>query len=138
MFLVGLLEGRGHGIALQQGNLHDKSIAGLLFGGEVLEVDLDGKVIAGLGRDNEIGIFAVEDLLSAIANEILEASNLERDEDLGLGFGGGDVEDDAVKVGDSLVDVDRGSSGMRGDGGGSVSCKFRGGQAHCAFGLETW
>lgn len=122
VFLVGLLERRGHSIALQQGNLHDKGIASLLFGGKVLKVDLDGEVITGLGRDNEIAIFAVEDLLSAVANEILEASDLERDEDLGLGFGGRDVEDDAVKVGDSLVDVDGGSSvGMRGDGGGSVS-----------------
>lgn len=111
VFLVGLLEGCGHGIALQQGNLHDEGIASLLFGGEVLEVDLDGEVIAGFGRDNKVAIFAVEDLLSAVANKVLEASDLEGDEDLGLGFGGGDVEDDAIKVGDSLVDVDGGSSG---------------------------
>ena len=118
MFLVGLLKRCGHGIALQQGNLHDKGIASLLFGGKVLEIDQDGEIVAGFRSNNKIAIFAVEDLLSAIADEILEASDLERDEDLGLGFGSGDVEDDAVKVGDSLVDVDGRSSGMRGDDGG--------------------
>ena len=121
MFLVGLLKRRSHGIALQQGNLHNQGIAGLLFGGEVLKIDQNREVITSLGSDNEIAIFAVEDLLSAVANEILKASDLEGDEDLGLGFGSGDVEDDAVKVGDGLVDIDGRSSGMRGDGGGSVS-----------------
>jgi hypothetical protein len=55
-----------------------------LVGGEVLEVNLDGEVVARLGLDNIALVFAFEDLLSAILNELLVALDVDGDEDLCL------------------------------------------------------
>jgi hypothetical protein len=73
--------------------------------GKLLQVDHDGEVVAGLGGDHVVAVLPLEDFLSAILNQILVASYLERQDDLRLGFGGRDVEGNAVKVRDCLVDV---------------------------------
>lgn len=103
VLLVSVLEGGGHGVALHEGNLHDEVVALLLLGGEILQVDDNGEVIAVLGSHDIGAVLALQDLLGAILNELLEAADLNRDEDLGLGFGGRNVEGDAIKVGDGLV-----------------------------------
>jgi hypothetical protein len=55
-----------------------------LVGGEVLEVNLNGKVVARLGVDNVSLVFAFEDLLGAILDELFVALDVDRDEDLCL------------------------------------------------------
>lgn len=77
-----------------------------LFGGQVVEVDHDGEVVAWLRGRDVLAILAVQDLLGTILHKVLPAPYLEGHKDLGLGFGGGDVEDDAVEIGDGLVDRD--------------------------------
>jgi hypothetical protein len=51
---------------------------------EVLEVNLDGKVIARLGLDNVALVFTLEDLLSAILDELVVAFDVDGNEDLCL------------------------------------------------------
>ena len=48
-------------------------------------------------------IFALEDLLSAILDKLLEASDLDGHQDLGFRLWSGDMEGDTVKVGNGLV-----------------------------------
>ncbi len=87
-----------------------------LIGGEVLQVDQHGEVIARLGRDDVRPIFPVEHLLGTIAHEILVTPDLNGYLDLGFDFGGRDVEDDAVKVGHGLINR-HGRCSVRGEGG---------------------
>lgn len=100
----GPLKGGGHGVPLHQGQLHDEFVAGFLLSRKVLQVDQHRKVITGLRSHDVRTIFALQHLLGAVLHELTEAFDLKGDEDLGLGFGGGNVESDAVKVGDDLID----------------------------------
>ena len=77
----------------------------------MFQVDKYGKVIAWFRVDNEWTIFALQHLLSAVLYELSEAFDGEGDEDLGLGIRGGEVEGDAVKVRDDLVNGNWWSSG---------------------------
>jgi hypothetical protein len=75
-------------------------------GRQVVQVYLHGEIVARLGRHDKGAILAVQHFLSTVFDEVLVASYLDRDPDLGLGLGRRDVKDDAVKVGDGLVDRD--------------------------------
>ena len=103
VFVKGLFEGGSHGVALQQAESGNEVVASILLGGEVLEVDFYGKVVALLGRDNVGAVFTLEDVLGAILDQLLEAFDVDGDEDLCLGGRSRDVEGDAIKVGDDLV-----------------------------------
>jgi hypothetical protein len=81
------------------------------IGWQVVEIYQDGEVVASLGRYDVGTVLAREDLLGAILDEVSEAADLEGDEDLALGLGGGDVEGDTIKVGYGLVDMGGRSSG---------------------------
>ena len=83
-----------------------------LFSWQVVEVNLDREVVAGLDWGNVTGILPLEHFLSTITDEILVAANLDGYQDLTLGLGGRDVEDNTVEVGNRLVDVGGGSSEM--------------------------
>ena len=71
---------------------------------QVLQIHQHGEVVARLGGYNVGAILALEDRLGAVLHQFAEAFDLQRDEDLGLALGGGDVEGNAVEVGDDLVD----------------------------------
>ena len=72
----------------------------------MLQVDKYGKVVAWFRVDDEWTIFALQHILSAVFYELSKAFDGEGDEDLGLGVGGGEMEGDAIKVGDDLVNGD--------------------------------
>jgi hypothetical protein len=55
-----------------------------LIGGEVLEIDLNGEIVARFGLDNVALVFTLEDLLGAILDELLVALDVDGDEDLCL------------------------------------------------------
>ena len=93
---------------------------------QVLQIDQHGEVVARLGGYNVGAILALEDRLGAVLHQFAEAFDLQRDEDLGLALGGGDVEGDAVEIGDDLVNVG-GSSSVRGQSGGPRCGRRRGG-----------
>ncbi len=71
---------------------------------QILQVNQDREVEARLDSAHVVTILALEDLLSAISYEILEASYLDRKQNLGLGFGVRNVKGDAIKVRHGLVD----------------------------------
>ena len=77
---------------------------------QILQIYLDREVISRLWLNNERPILALEDSLCTVLDEFLEAFDVQRHEDLGLGLGGRDVEGDAVKVGDDLINVGGSSS----------------------------
>lgn len=83
------------------------------FGRQVLEINQDGEVVASFCRDDVFAILAVENLLSTILDKVSVAFYLDRHKNLGLDLWGGNVEDDAVKIGYRLVDGNRGSSGRQ-------------------------
>lgn len=70
----------------------------------MLKVDHDREVVAGLHLRHVVAVLAPQYLFCAMLHKIPEALYLQRQEDLGLGFRSGDVERDAIKVGDGLVD----------------------------------
>ena len=75
-----------------------------LLSREALEIDDDGEIVAMLGRAGYVGpILSGEDLFGAVAVQLAEAFYGDGYEDLGLGFGGRDVEGHAIEVGDDLV-----------------------------------
>jgi hypothetical protein len=84
VFVKGLLEGSSHGIALQQTEAGDEIGTGFLVGGEVLEINLNGEVVARFRLNNIALIFTLEDLLGAILDELLVAFDVDGDEDLCL------------------------------------------------------
>lgn len=100
----GLLEGGGHGVPLQQGDALDQVLLLLLRGRQLFEVHEDAEVVALLGRRDERAILPLQDLLRAILQELVEALDVDADEDLRFAGGGGDVEGDVVEVRDDLVD----------------------------------
>lgn len=95
MFFVGMLKGGSHGVALQQGDLPDKLIPGLctyvsapaasshtsiqrtFISRKILEIDQHRKVVAWLGGDNIFAIFSVQNLFSAILDEVPVALDLD-------------------------------------------------------------
>lgn len=79
-----LLEGSSHGIALKQTEAGDEVGAGFLVGRQVLEIDFYGEIIARLGRDDVSLVFAFENLLGTILDELLVALDVDGDEDLCL------------------------------------------------------
>lgn len=76
------------------------------FAWKVFQIHHNREIITGLGRDNILSIFTVQDILGAVLDQILVASYLERDKYLRLGLWSGNVEDNTVKVGDGLIDRD--------------------------------
>ena len=110
VLVKGLLEGRGHGVALEQADAPDQIILLLLAFGQGLQVDLHAEVVA-LFRSNDVrAVLALQDLFGAVLDQLAVAFYAGRDEDAGLGFGGADVEGDVVEVGDDLVDCSRGGT----------------------------
>lgn len=75
-----------------------------LLSRQLLQVDQDGKVIARLDRRHIAAVLSLQHLLSAILNQVLETPYLNREQNPCLAFRGRDMEGDAVKVGDGLVD----------------------------------
>ena len=108
-----LLEGRGHGVALEQADAPHQIVLLLLGFGQVLEVHLHTEVVALLGSDDVRAVLALQDLVGAVLDQLAVAFYAGRDEDAGLGFGRADVEGDVVEVGDDLVDCGRGGAGKR-------------------------
>lgn len=74
-----------------------------LVGREVLQVNHDGEVEARLGRNDVVAVLPLQHLLGAVLHQVLEASYLDREHDLALGFGGRDMEQHAVEVRDRLI-----------------------------------
>ena len=111
VLVKGLLEGCGHGIALEQADAPDQIIFLLLGFGQVLEVYLHAEVIALLGSDNVRAVLALQDLVGAVLDQLFVAFYAGGDEDAGLGFGGADVEGDVVEVGYDLIDGGWGGAG---------------------------
>lgn len=103
VFSESLLEGRGHGVALEERDALDKIIFLLLGGREFLEVHEDAEVVALFGSGDVGTVFAFEDFLGAVLDELVEAFQVDANEDLGFGGRRGDVEGDVVEVGDDLV-----------------------------------
>lgn len=99
-----LLEGRSHGVALEQADLPHQLILLLLALGQVLKVDLHAEVVALLRCNNVGAVLALQDLFGAVLDQLAVAFYAGGDEDAGLGFGSADVEGDVVEVGDDLVD----------------------------------
>lgn len=92
-------------------------VYGTLILRQILQIYLHREIIPAL-RGNNVGpIFALEDALSSVLDELGEALYGYRDKDLGLGLWGGDVECHTVKVRDHLVNR---------DGRSAASCEFLG------------
>ena len=108
-----LLEGRGHGVALEQADAPHQIVLLLLGFGQVLEVYLHAEVVALFGSDDVGPVLALQDLVGAVLDQLAVAFYAGRDEDAGLGFGRADVEGDVVEVGDDLVDCGRGGAEKR-------------------------
>lgn len=108
-----LLEGRGHGVALEQADAPHQIVLLLLGFGQVLEVDLHAEIVALLRSDDVRAVLALQDLVGAVLDQLAVAFYAGRDEDAGLGFGRADVEGDVVEVGDDLVDCGRGGAEKR-------------------------
>lgn len=68
------------------------------------------EIVALLGSNNVGAIFALQDLLGAVLDQLVVTFYAGGDEDACLGLGSADVEGDIVKVGDDLVDGSRGGS----------------------------
>lgn len=96
-------EGCGHGITFEERDPADKIVAFGLFGWEFGKIDLDGEVISLFWGDNVWTVFSLEDVLSAVLEEFVKAFYGDGDEDFRFCFGGGDVEGDAIEIGDDLV-----------------------------------
>ena len=77
---------------------------------QALQVYLDGEVVSRLGLDNVRPVLALQDGLCTILDEFVEAFDAQRHDNLGLALGSRDVEGDAIKVGDDLVNVGWSSS----------------------------
>lgn len=73
VFVKGLLEGGSHGVPPEQAYSPDQVISGVLLGREGFEVNLDGEVVSCLGLDNVWAVLALQDCLSAVADELAEA-----------------------------------------------------------------
>jgi hypothetical protein len=84
---------------------------------QVLQINQHGEVVPLFWFYDVGAILALEYCLRAILDELLEALDLQRDEDLGLALRGRDVEGDAVEIGYDLVNV---------GGRSSVSCQLPG------------
>ena len=80
--------------------------------GEILQVNQHREIVSALWRNDVGPIFPFQHLLCAVLQKLLEAPNIDGDEDLRFGFGRGDVESNTVEIRDSLVNVDRRSSGL--------------------------
>lgn len=76
------------------------------LGWQVFQVNQHGKVVACLGRYDVRSILPLEHLLGAVLHQLLEAADLNGEEDLCLRLWSGDVVKDAIEIGNGLVDVD--------------------------------
>lgn len=74
-----------------------------LVRGQALQINLDGEVVTRLGRYNVWTVFTLEDILCAVLHKLFEAANVDGNEDLGLGFGCGEMVGDAIEVRNDLV-----------------------------------
>lgn len=110
IFVKGLLEGCGHGVALEQADASYQVILLLLALGEVLKVHLNTEVVALLGSDDVGTVFTLQDLLGAVLDQFAVAFYAGGNENACLGLGCADVEGDIVEVGDDLVNGSRGSA----------------------------
>lgn len=104
VFIKGLLEGCSHSIALEQAYPSDQVISCLLFGWQVVQIYLNREIVALLWFYNVLAVLAGEHRFGTIADQVGEALHGDGYEDLSLGVGCGNVEGDAVKIGDDLVD----------------------------------
>lgn len=110
IFVKGLLEGRSHGVALEQADASYQVILLFLALGKVLKVDLNTEVVALLRSDDVGTVFTLQDLLGAVLDQFAVAFYAGGNEDACLGLGCADVEGDIVEVGDNLVDGGWGSA----------------------------
>lgn len=81
-------------------------VYGTLILRQILQIYLHREIVAALRGDNVGSIFALEDGLSSVLDELREALDGYRDENLGLGLRGGDVKGHAVEVRHHLVNRD--------------------------------
>jgi len=100
-----------HRIALQKGDPSNQVVPCFFIFRQALQVNLHGEVISILRRDNVRAIFSFKDLLGTILQELIKALYLDRYENLSLGFGSRDMEGDAIKVGNCLVNINGRLSG---------------------------
>lgn len=110
IFVECLLEGRSHGIALEQADAPYQVILLLLALGEFLEVDFHTEIVALLGSNNVRAVFALQDLLGTVLNQFAITFDAGGDEDACLGIGCADVEGDIVEVRDDLIYCGRSSA----------------------------
>ena len=97
IFVKGLLEGRSHGVALEQADASYQVILLFLALGKVLKVDLNTEVVALLRSDDVGTVFTLQDLLGAVLDQFAVAFYAGGNEDACLGLGCADMEGDIVE-----------------------------------------
>jgi hypothetical protein len=79
--------------------------------GKTIQVHLHREIVAVFRRNHIRAIFSFQHLLRAILHQFVEAFDLDRNENPGLGLWSRDVEGNAIKIRHSLIDVDRRGTG---------------------------
>ena len=115
------LEWRGHGVALEKRRPSNEIVSSIctthlddvawchltirptLVRGQALQINLDGEIIARLRRYNIRTVFTLKDILCTVLHKLFEAANIDGNEDLGLGFGCGQMVGNPIEVRDDLI-----------------------------------